>query len=283
MGEVMIGPDDAVDLHLHTRYSDGQWRPEALFDHVAARGFRVVAVTDHDRVDRMARLRALGSVRGIHVLAGVEVSANWRGETAHLLCYARERFGAALGRLVRRTVRRQLENTRAVHAELRRRGYDFAGQAEALAGQRGQVRRPIDNARLLEVHSYAPDAARAMAMIVDAGYRMVTVPLAEAVAAAHMAGALALLAHPGRGGGELHRYEAEEVRAMLAEMPLDGIETRYPAHSERDTAAYEALAREYGLLTSAGSDSHGPGGQLPIAYPAHACGALLARCGVGVA
>jgi 3',5'-nucleoside bisphosphate phosphatase len=70
------------------------------------------------------------------------------------------------------------------------------------------------------------------------------------------------------------------VRAMLAEMPLDGLETRYPTHSEWDTTAYEALARDYGLLTSAGSDSHGPGGRLPIAYPARACGALLARCGV---
>jgi 3',5'-nucleoside bisphosphate phosphatase len=283
MGEVMIRADDAVDLHLHTRYSDGQWRPEALFDHLAGRGFRVVAVTDHDRVDRVARMRALGGARGIHVLAGVEVSASWRGETAHLLCYAPEGFGAALGQLVRRTVRRQLENTRAVHAELRRRGYDFPGQAEALAGQRGRVRRPIDNARLLEVHGYARDGAQAMAMIVDAGYRMITAPLAEAVAAAHMAGALALLAHPGRGGGELHRYEAGDVRAMLAEMPLDGIETRYPAHSERDTMVYEALACEYGLLASAGSDSHGPGGQLPIAYPARVCGALLVRCGIGVA
>lgn len=279
----MLGPDDAVDLHLHTRYSDGQWRPEALFDHLAARGFRVVAVTDHDRVDRVARMRALGGARGIYVLAGVEVSASWHGETAHLLCYAAESFGAALGRLVRRTVRRQLENTRAVHAELRRRGYDFPGQAEALAGQRGQVRRPIDNARLLEAHGYAPDAERAMAMIVDAGYRMITAPLGEAVAAAHMAGALALLAHPGRGGGELHRYEADEVQAMLAEIPLDGLETHYPAHSERDAAAYEELARDYGLLASAGSDSHGPGGRLPIAYPARACGALLARCGVAVA
>src|SRR5690242_6169854 len=135
----MIGPDDAVDLHLHTRYSDGQWRPEALFDHLAARGFRAVAVTDHDWVDRVARMRALGDARGIHVLVGVEVSASWRDETAHLLCYAAESFGAALGQLVRRTARRQLENTRAVHAELRRRGYAFPHQDEALAGQRGQV------------------------------------------------------------------------------------------------------------------------------------------------
>ena len=279
----MIGPDDAVDLQLHTRYSDGQWRPEALFDHLAARGFRVVAVTDHDRVDQIARMRALGRARGINVLAGVEVSASWRGETAHLLCYAPVSIGGALGRLVRRTVRRQLENTRAVHAELRQRGYAFPRQAEALAGQRGQVRRPIDNARLLEAHGYARDAARAMALIVEAGYRMVTAPLAEAVAAAHAAGALALLAHPGRGDGELHRYETEDVRAMLAEMPLDGIETRYPAHSEQDSAAYEALAQDYGLLTSAGSDSHGSDGRLPIAYPARVCGALLARCGVAIA
>ena len=65
-------------------------------------------------------------------------------------------------------------------------------------------------------------------------------------------------------------------------MPLDGIEVYYPLHTAAQVAAYEALARERGLLVSAGSDSHGPRQRLPIAYEARQCAALLARSEVEV-
>lgn len=277
----MIVPADArVDLQLHTIYSDGHWRPDELMEYLAVHRFRVAAVTDHDTLAHVDEIRALGEARGVHIIAATEITTSWRGLPAHLLCYAERFEGEALAEVARATEQGQLANSLAVHAELLRRGYTFAHEAEEQAA--GPVVRRIDNARLLVEHGYAGGIAQALEMIRAAGYVQVTAPLAEAVAAAHASGAVAVLAHPGRGGGEIQRYEPERIVAVLAEVPLDGIEVSYPLHTAEQVAAYQALARKHGLLVSAGSDSHSPRQRYPIAYEARQCAALLARCGIEV-
>lgn len=272
---MIISPHDRIDLQIHTIYSDGQWLPPDLFAYLQRERFRVVSITDHDEMEHLAELQALGATYGIYVLPGVEMTTNWRGHTAHLLCYAREFRGDTLAALARGTVATQLANTHAVYEELGRRGYRFAPAGDLPV-------RPIDNARLLQTHGYATSLDDALQMIADAGYRSISVPLAEAVAAAHTSGALAVLAHPGRGGGEIYQYDVPLLAEMLAEVPLDGIEVRYPTYSADQSATYDAFAREHGLLASAGSDSHGPHQRLPVAYPASLCAALLGRCGIPV-
>ena len=271
-----IAANDRIDLQIHTVYSDGQWQPAALFDYLERERFRVVAITDHDTLEHVGELQALGVAHGVHVLPAVEMTTNWRGFSAHLLCYAAAFRGDELARMGRATIVAQLANTRAVYEALRRAGYHFP-QMSALPV------RPIDNARLLMAHGYAATLDEALRMIADAGYRSISVSLGEAVAAAHASGALAVLAHPGRGGGEIHRYDPPQLAELLSEVPLDGIETRYPTYSEEQVTTYSDFAREHGLLMSAGSDSHGPAQRLPIPYPAATCAELLARCGVSVA
>lgn len=278
----MIAADDAVDLHIHTMYSDGHWQPVELFDHLASAGFRLVAVTDHDRVDRIAEMRALGEARGIAVLPGVEMTTNWRGKTLHLLCYGGNLAGGALARMAEATVEGMRENTREVYAELERRGYIFGRHDEVLAGQGGQPLRPVDNARLLLAHGYMATMAEALAEIADAGYHIISARVADAVAAAHAAGSVAVVAHPGRQDGEIPGYTPEELAELLGSVAFDGVEAYYPIHSAEQVRAYEDFARERGLLVSAGSDSHGPRQRLPIAYRAGMVAGLLARCGVGV-
>ena len=123
--------------------------------------------------------------------------------------------------------------------------------------------------------------AKAMALVIEAGYRQATAPLAEVIATAHASGAVCLLAHPGRGEGEIHRFEPEEIEALLRDVALDGVEVYYPSHTDQQVAAYAALARQHGLLASAGSDSHGPRQRAPIAYPSTYASELLFRLGLG--
>lgn len=277
----MMGADP-LDLQIHTVYSDGQWEPATLFAHLESAGFRLVAITDHDTCEHVEELRLLGAAHGVVVLPATEVTTEWRGVSAHLLCYAPHGFGASLPALIKRTVAAQLENTRAVHAELLRRGYEFPNQTTMLGG-RSEPTRPIDNASLLFAHGYVADLQSGLAAIQEAGYVQIAAPLAEAVAAAHADGALAVIAHPGRGGGEIHRYELDELALMLDEIPLDGIEAYYPTHTDAQVAEFRALANRRGLVMSAGSDSHGPRQRLPIRYPARYAAALLERCGVTLA
>lgn len=282
MPEATISLNDSVDLQTHTTWSDGQWTPRALFDALAGAGIRVVAVTDHDTLDGLPEMRTLGRTRGVHVVPAVEVTTNWRGRTAHLLCFAREFRGNALGDLVRATHERQLDNTREVHDVLLRRGHTFPRLPQVLRERGGELARPVDNATLLVEHGYAPNLAAALDMIRAAGFHSVTADLSEAVGAAHASGALAVIAHPGRHDGEIVRYEPDVLDDVHREAPFDGIEVYYPIHSPDQTAAYARYAETRGLLVSAGSDSHGPRQRPPIAYPARLVRPLLERCGIQV-
>jgi hypothetical protein len=273
---------DAVDLQIHTVYSDGHWQPVALFDYLAAHGFRAVAVTDHDTLDHAEELAALGAERGIIVLRACEVSTNWRGGRTDLLCFAGELASDALARSVRGIERSQYENTLAVHENLLRHDYRFPYMTDELAFQGGELRRPSDNARLLLRHGYAGTPGVAMKMIRDAGYISVTAPLAAAVKAAHASGAVALIAHPGRDNDGIQLHNPAVLAEILTEIPIDGAEVLYPLHTPQQVEEFSAFIAERGLLRSAGSDSHGPHGRLPIAYPAATCAALFARCGVEV-
>lgn len=275
-----IHGEDAIDLQMHTVYSDGDWQPTELFDYLAAHQFRSVAVTDHDTLEHADELVALGAEREIIVLRACEVSTTWRGGRTDLLCFAGELTSDTLAHFVRDIEQRQYENTLAVYAELARRGYMFPQMAEQLAYQGGKLRIPADNIRLLVRHGHAATPAMALEMIRDAGFVSIMAPLAKAVAAAHASGAVALIAHPGRGSDGLQLHSPDVLAEILTEIPIDGAEVLYPRHTPQQVEEFRAFITARGLLGSAGSDSHGPRGRLPIPYPASTCAALLARCGV---
>lgn len=269
-----------IDLHMHTTYSDGHWQPQELFSYLAEQQFALVSVTDHDRIDRIEEMQELGRQVGIPVLAGVEVTTEWEGKMGHVLCYGIKPADIAFGSLLQKTVRQQLENTQMVYQELRRRGYEFPRQTEVLAEQNGDLVRPVDNARLLQVHGHAQSFQEAMKIITDAGFRSIMADMAETVHAAHQAGGVALIAHPGRRETGFTLYTTELLDQVSEQVPLDGIEVVHPSHSAGQIADFQAYVSRRGWLQSTGSDSHGPRHRYPIAHQASLSAALLERCHV---
>src|ERR1700738_1233095 len=123
-----LAPTASIDLHMHTTYSDGRWPAQQLIDYLVAERFDLVAVTDHDRVDKVAEIQALAAEKHLPVLAAVEMSTQWNGRMAHLLCYGFNPTQNALQAITTKVVQLQLENTYAVNDELKRQGYAFPRQ-----------------------------------------------------------------------------------------------------------------------------------------------------------
>jgi hypothetical protein len=88
-----------ADLHTHTTFSDGTHTPASLVERAIKAGLKAVAVTDHDTTAGVEPARA-AAAGGIEVIAGVEVTAEFRGAEIHLLGYFvrpdDEPLGAAL-------------------------------------------------------------------------------------------------------------------------------------------------------------------------------------------
>jgi 3',5'-nucleoside bisphosphate phosphatase len=274
-----LDSDAHIDLQMHTTFSDGRWDPADLLDHVATEGFALVAVTDHDSPWTAAEVAHLGAARGVATVSAVEMSSTWEGHFLDLLCFGFDPASSgALGAIAADTRRRQRDNLREIYATLLRQGYQFPHADEVLAAHGGEIGDMHDIIALLDRHGHMSDIND---VLDAAGFQLMTADPTAIVAAAHAAGAVCLIAHPGRGGSS-YDFDPPQLDRLRAAIPVDGLEVYYPSHTPERTEQFRTYAEAHGLLVSAGSDSHDPQDQLPIHYPAHLVRDLLARLGVAV-
>lgn len=280
MNNTILAADAAVDLQLHTLYSDGTWTPEALIDHLMAEQFALAAITDHDRVDITPLLQAVAAAKGFHLLVAVEMSTHWHGELIDVLCFGFDPAANALHPVADGLLRRQQANIRQTVEAIAQAGYPLSPVAvEALLAQPA-VQQPHRLVDLVRQQGYGTLERSPGRLLVDSGLQQITVDIAEVVESAHASGGVCLIAHPGRGDGYLC-FDSALLDELRAEVPIDGFEVHYPKHSPEQIALYQAYADQHHLLTSAGSDSHTPD-KPPIKYRAAWCRPLLQRLGIQV-
>jgi predicted metal-dependent phosphoesterase TrpH len=275
-----LAADATIDLHLHTHYSDGRWKPEQLLDYLLREQFALAAITDHDRTDTAVGIQQMALDKHLPVLVGVEMTATWQGEMTDLLCYGFNSEHNTLGELTQNLLRRQQENTREVYENLQRKGHALStGALPAILAQPG-AQQPHALVTLLKEHGYGLGDPSAGKILLEAGIAFAMNEPAAVVEAAHRSGAVCLLAHPGRGDGFV-TFDEKLLDQFRQEAPIDGLEVYYPLHSPAQITTYREYARRHSLLTGAGSDSHGPE-RPPIPYRAELCRGLLERMGIPI-
>lgn len=279
----LLAPDDSIDLHMHTVASDGRWTPEQLVNHLHEEGFRVFAVADHDSMDSVAEVLRLASERDMHAVPAVEMTTRWEDRQVHCLIYGVEMEATQsqpFMELLADQQQRLLEMSDRIMALLEQNGRHIRSLDEVLGGR---PVKPYMVYRAMIRDGHGTDLRTAHNIVKGLGEPgLVDVPLADTVAAAHRAGAFAIVAHPGRddGWGVL---KEEHLQRMLAEIPIDGVEAHYRSYKDEDTRYYRDWAEQNGLVVSAGSDSHWPKFPVdPIHYPARWVEGLLGKLGYSV-
>jgi len=279
--QLVLAPDTAIDLQMHTIYSDGTWTPKQLIDYLVSERFGLVAITDHDRVDTVASLQQLAAEKQLPILAAVEMSTSWKGELTDVLCYGFDPEQNALHDVAQEIARRQRENTREVFENLQKIGYTFPNPHELVALlEKPSAQQPHELVALLKKQGYGTVEPSTGKLITDAGFMWATTDIATVVDATHRSGAVCLIAHPGRGEGYMC-YDARLLDELRQEVPIDGFEVYYPAHTPEQIAMYREYAKTHHVLTSSGSDSHGPE-KKPIKYRAELSRGLLERLGIQI-
>ncbi len=245
-----------IDLHSHTNRSDGTFSPVALVQEAARREVGVLAVTDHDTVAALPEALEEGRRAGVRVLWGVEFSARDGGEV-HVLSYFRAEPPEAFRALLERQRLQRVDRANAMLEALQKVGIVVTWEELKAAGASdASVGRP-HVARVLVSRGYAPSFNQAFKQFLVPGapaYVAQQVPSPqEAVAAVRAAGGVAGIAHPS------HLKDPAVLERAL-EAGLQALEVWHPDHKPDQVAAYEALARQKGLIPLGGSDFHGVGG-----------------------
>jgi 3',5'-nucleoside bisphosphate phosphatase len=279
---LVLNSDAAVDLQVHTHYSDGTWTPEALIDHLRGEGFALAAITDHDRVDTTASLQHLAQQKGLPLLVAVEMTTLWKGEMTDVLCYGFDPENNELNALAQDVLRRQQDNTRQIFDNLRQKSITFPVDEMTTVLEKPSAQQPHDLVALVKKHGYGTPEVSAGKLVMEAGFAFMMNDIAAVVEAGHRSGAVCLIAHPGRGG-ENTQFDAAWFDDLRREIPIDGLEVYYSTHTPEQTAMYVEYARKHGLLMSSGSDSHhADKPPAPIKYRAELSRSLLERLGITI-
>jgi predicted metal-dependent phosphoesterase TrpH len=272
--------DSAIDLHMHTTYSDGRWTADSLLDYLLCEQFSLAAISDHDRVDTVAVIQQQALDKHLPVLMAVEMTTTWMGEMTDLLIFGFDPNDSALNVFAQDLLCRQQENTRQVYENLRQQGYFLSPEELSAILAKPSSQQPHALVAHLKEHGYGLGEPSAGKIVMMAGCAFATNDPAAVADAAHQSGGICLLAHPGREDGFM-TYDVQLLDQLRREVPIDGLEVYYPVHTPAQIAMYWEYAQRHHLLTSAGSDSHGADGP-PIKYRAEMSRALLERLGIQI-
>ncbi len=270
-GEPVVPPHPSrVDLHTHSRRSDGVLEPLELVTAAAAAGVQVLALSDHDTVAGVRELTASGRPPlPLELLSAVEInsvatgiSRLWEGEL-HILGLGVDLHDEAFEATLERQRGFRVTRFRRIVDRLRQMGYPVDDQVDEYLAASGatvgaslgaSLGRP-QIARCLVAARYASTVDDAMQRLLGRG-RPAYVPReglgpTEAISAIRAAGGLPSLAH------FADALERRELIEELAKAGLGGLEVHY-RHFDADTvAALGEVARELRLAQTGGSDYHG--------------------------
>ena len=257
-----------IDLHIHTKFSDGTDGIEAIISKVIDKGLHTFAITDHDTIDGvcallenknyMAQLEELN----IKFVTGIEFSSILDGNKIHLLGYncnlgdAKFLNAIELGWLKRRGKYELRLN--ALKEQL---GIEYSDNSIQEMNKLKYVGKPI-MANFLVKDGFFKDRQDA---IIN-GIHKLKLPAQEirvdariVLPAITSAEGISVWAHPLGGLGEkrIDFDKVEEIINNLIPLGLKGLECYYNLYTEEECRKLEGLAIKYNLLISAGSDYHG--------------------------
>jgi 3',5'-nucleoside bisphosphate phosphatase len=251
--------NERYDLHSHTQASDGMNKPSENVRLAKEKGLTGLAITDHDTVAGIGEALLAGKELGVDVVPGIEISTRAAGKDIHVLGYYMnfddDRFQARLARL--RSVRE--ERNGLIIAKLQELGVSItleevkAGLSRPLRPDESLGRPHIADALVRK--GYAADMRDAFDRYLAEGKpgyaSLPRIAPEEAIAWIREAGGAPVLAHPGLYGDD------ELVRSILERGKPDGIEVYHSDHGPEEELRYAAMAEQYGLIVTGGSDYHG--------------------------
>jgi predicted metal-dependent phosphoesterase TrpH len=248
-----------IDLHTHSTVSDGTDSPAALVELAARAGLHALAITDHDTLDHVRPAADAAARHDVRLVPGCEISCAVPPDvsTMHLLVYFPDAEGPLAPRLRELQDARSTRNDRIVE-RLRDAGIDITVDDVLAEAGDGSVGRPHIAAVLVRAGaaSSIDDAFdRWLAKGRPAYVERLRLSPREAIALAHGSRAVTSLAHPGSLG-----LEGGALRAFAAQLAADGldaVECEYARYTREERGTYRALAAEFGLAVTGGSDYHG--------------------------
>lgn len=251
-----------IDLHVHSRSSDGSDTPSAIVEQAAAADLAAVALTDHDTVEGIAEfLEAASRFPGLEAIPGVEISTMFGNRELHIVGLFIDHANPVLCGFLEEMRKNRAVRNEAIRIKLNFLGYPLTWDDPALAaaGDTASVGRPHFARALMEKYGF-PTLQAVFDKLLKRGcpaYVQRTLPdPVKAFDAVHAAGGITVWAHPVYRERNEHAW-ARRVMKRFSPLGLDAAEGYYSLFGPGETELVTRLAEQFGLALSGGSDYHG--------------------------
>ncbi len=246
------------DLHCHSKLSDGSMSVEDIVFYSKRCGLDVIALTDHDTMDGVAKAQELGKACGLDVIPAVELSSYdpSNDRTVHILCYfpkkpekleplfktMQQRRNEAGMTMIKRVMRQY-----PITEEHVRRYSDRSSAIFKVHIMHALLDLGYDSKIYGDVYQGLFSRRSPYHVLEEVQYPSVW----EVLEAVKEAEGIPVLAHPSV-------YDSMELLEKLAaEGHIKGIEIDHPRNKPKDKVRMRQLAEQYDLLVVGGTDFHG--------------------------
>jgi predicted metal-dependent phosphoesterase TrpH len=246
--------DPRIDLHTHSRASDGEFTPAEVAERARAAGIGVWALCDHDTVAGLPDARAAADRAGIRLVPGIELSAFLDAKEIHLLGHFVDPAHPSLKEFEdflaeHRRVRMGHIIERLAGLGIRLRAEDIEKWSGGKTIGRPHVARAVVEAGAAATVKEAFDRYLGEGKPAYVGrYRLLA---EDAVRLIRGAGGTTTVAHP--GVSRLERHDLVRLRAA----GVEGLEVHHADHVPSQREKLLRIAEALDLVPTAGSDYHG--------------------------
>ncbi len=266
-----------IDLHIHSKASDGKLNTQEIIREAKTRNITFMAISDHDNINCQPEAINIAKKAGIRYITGVELNVtfshpnfqNGKAVSLDFLGYQYDPGNKALkdklDAIAKYRTERAAKILDNVNTEFKKENIapltkdDFCQIEESVDGTLGRphiadylVKKGIVNNRQEAFDKY----------LVKCDVPKYPLYLEEASELVREAGGKLVLAHPNDPHGTslvtLSKELAEQTLLIKEKMLpyLDGVECWHSRATTTTTAHYVSFAKEQGLMMTGGSDCH---------------------------
>lgn len=251
-----------ADLHCHTTISDGSLGISDIIKQADRDDVRFLAITDHDSLASLSRSAVLGKRYNVTVIPAAEFSAfdSARGRKVHILCYMPEKPDRLEGLCLRTSEGRMKLGKSIAMRVLEKYPITLESILRYSAGSKAIYKCHIMHA--LMDYGYTTDLYGSVYdEIFDAKDGLCAAQVQQeadfypdvrfVTTLIKASGGISVMAHP-------KVYDSIGLlEELAAEGAIDGAEVWHSSADETFQKQVMELSKQYGLITTGGSDFHG--------------------------